>query len=45
MESKASVRYLRVSPMKARQVADLVRGKDLKEAYGILRYSTKKTSW
>ena len=44
MESKASVRYLRVSPMKARQVADLVRGKDLKEAYGILRYSTKKTS-
>jgi len=44
MESKAVIRYLRVSPMKARQVADLVRGKDLKEAYGILRYSTKKTS-
>lgn len=43
MESKAVARYIRVSPFKARQVADLVRGKDVKEAMGILRYSNKKS--
>ncbi|HBQ86958.1 MAG TPA: 50S ribosomal protein L22 [Syntrophomonas sp.] len=43
MESKAVARYIRVSPFKARQVADLVRGKDVKEAIGILRYSNKKS--
>lgn len=44
MESRAVARYLRVSPLKARQVADLVRGKDVKEALGILRYTNKKSS-
>ena len=44
MESRAIARYLRVSPLKARQVADLVRGKDVKEALGILRYTNKKSS-
>lgn len=44
MEAKAIARYLRVSPFKARQVADLVRGKDVKEALGILRYTNKKSS-
>lgn len=44
MESRAIARYLRVSPLKARQVADLVRGKDVKEAMGILRYTNKKSS-
>jgi large subunit ribosomal protein L22 len=43
VESRAVARYLRVSPFKARQVADLVRGKDVKEAIGILRYSNKKS--
>lgn len=43
MESKAVARYIRVSPFKARQVADLVRGKDTKEAIGILRYVNKKS--
>jgi large subunit ribosomal protein L22 len=43
VESKAVARYIRVSPFKARQVADLVRGKDVKEAIGILRYSNKKS--
>jgi hypothetical protein len=32
MEAKSIGRYLRVSPFKARQVADLVRGKDANEA-------------
>jgi large subunit ribosomal protein L22 len=44
MEARAIARYLRVSPFKARQVADLVRGKDVKEALGILRYTNKKSS-
>lgn len=44
MEAKAIARYIRVSPLKARQVADLVRGKDVKEALGILRYTNKKSS-
>lgn len=44
MEAKAIARYLRVSPFKARQVADLLRGKDVKEAIGILRYTNKKSA-
>jgi large subunit ribosomal protein L22 len=44
MEAKAIARYLRVSPFKARQVADLVRGKDVREAIGILKYTNKKSS-
>lgn len=42
MESKAIAKYIRVSPFKARQVVDLVRGKDIKEARAILRYANKK---
>lgn len=41
-EAKAVARFLRVSPLKARQVADLVRGKDVDEAVSILRYLNKK---
>ena len=37
MEARAIARYMRVSPLKARQVADLVRGKNAEEAVGILR--------
>lgn len=44
MESRACARYLRVSPFKARQVADLIRGKDINEAMGILRYTSKKSA-
>jgi large subunit ribosomal protein L22 len=44
MEARAKARYLRVSPMKARQVADLIRGKNIKEVLGILRYTSKKSS-
>lgn len=44
MEAKAISRYLRVSPFKARQVADLVRGKKAEEATGILRYTNKKSA-
>jgi len=44
MEARAVARYLRVSPFKARQVANLVRGKNVGEALGILRYTNKKSA-
>jgi len=44
MEARAIARHLRVSPFKARQVADLVRGKNVDEAVGILRYTNKKSA-
>ena len=44
MDIKAVAKYIRVSPQKARLVADLVRGKSVSEAVNILRYSTKKSA-
>ena len=41
MESKASVRYVRIAPRKLRTVVDLVRGKDLGAAQGILAGNNK----
>ena len=41
MESKA---VLRVSPRKARLVADLIRGRDVGEALEILTFTQKKTA-
>lgn len=42
--AKAVARYIRVSPMKARRVIDLVRGKDLDEALAILKYAPQAAS-
>ena len=39
MEAKAVAKTIRVSPQKARLVVDLVRGKTVKEALGILEYN------
>ena len=44
MESTATVRFARVSPRKARLVADLVRGKDVAEAIEMLSFTDKKTA-
>ena len=41
---KAKAKYLRISPRKARLVADLVRGKKINEAQDILRFTIKKTA-
>jgi large subunit ribosomal protein L22 len=38
---RARLRYLRVSPQKARLVVDLVRGKKVEDALSILRFSRK----
>jgi large subunit ribosomal protein L22 len=42
MESKSLARYIRVSPQKARLVADLVRGKSVESALNTLRFMPKK---
>lgn len=39
MEAKASAKYLRISPSKAKRVVDLIRGKDLKDAQSILEFT------
>ena len=42
MEAKALARYKRISPQKARLVADLVRGKSVENALNALRFMPKK---
>lgn len=42
MEAKAVARFIRISPRKARQVIDLVRGKSVSEAYTILQFTPNK---
>jgi large subunit ribosomal protein L22 len=39
MEAKATVKYVRISPQKARRAVDLVRGRQVEEARRILRFS------
>lgn len=41
MEAKAVAKYVRISPRKVRVVMDLVRGKDVAEAYAILKFTPK----
>jgi len=42
METKAVAKYIRISPQKARLVADTVRGMNVDEAITALRYMPKK---
>ncbi len=42
MEAKAIAKYIRVSPQKARLVADNILGKPVEEAINILRFTPKK---
>ncbi|MBZ0263701.1 50S ribosomal protein L22 [bacterium] len=44
MEAKATARFVRVAPRKARLVADMVRGKTAGNAQGILTHSAKKAA-
>jgi len=44
VESKAIVKFVRVSARKARLVADLVRGRDVSEAIEVLSFTDKKTA-
>ena len=42
MQSVATLRNLRIAPRKVRLIADLIRGKSIREAETILRFTTKK---
>lgn len=44
MEVKAIGRHIRMSPQKARLVADMIRGKDVREAISILAFSKKRSA-
>jgi large subunit ribosomal protein L22 len=44
MEAKAVVKYVRISPQKARLVVDLVRGKKVGDASTILDFTPKKAA-
>jgi len=44
MEARAVAKYIRVSPQKARLVIDLIRGKNVSDALGVLNLNTKAIS-
>ena len=44
MEAKASARFVHVTPMKARRVVNLIRGKQAEEALAILKFAPQGAS-
>jgi large subunit ribosomal protein L22 len=44
MKASATAKYIRISPIKLKPVVNLVRGKDLKEALNILKFTPGKGS-
>ncbi|MBM3325973.1 MAG: 50S ribosomal protein L22 [Calditrichaeota bacterium] len=44
LEARAIARWVRMTPRKMRLVADLVRGRNVRDAVNILQYSTKRAS-
>ncbi|MCA1616654.1 MAG: 50S ribosomal protein L22 [Acidobacteria bacterium] len=44
MEARASAKYLRGSPQKARLVVDMIRGKNVNEALAVLMYTNKRAA-
>lgn len=44
MEARAGVKQIRISPQKARLVADLIRGKEVEVALNHLRFMPKKAA-
>jgi large subunit ribosomal protein L22 len=44
MEARASARFVRVTPMKARRVVDLIRGLPAAEAQAVLRFAPQAAS-
>jgi large subunit ribosomal protein L22 len=44
MEARATAKYIRLSPQKARLVVDLIRGKNAGEAISILQFTKKRAS-
>ena len=44
MEAKATAKYVRISPRKARIVAEIIKGKPVEDALNILKYTPKKAA-
>jgi large subunit ribosomal protein L22 len=44
MEARASAKFLRGSPQKARLVVDMIRGKNVNEALAVLTYTNKRAA-
>ena len=44
MEAKAQARFIRVTPMKARRVVDLIRGKQAMQALAVLEFAPQAAS-
>jgi large subunit ribosomal protein L22 len=44
MEAKATAKYVKGSPQKARLVIDLIRGKQVEEALSVLRFSPRRSA-
>ena len=44
MEAKAVARFVRVTPMKARRVVDIIRGKSVPEAQAMMRFAPQSAS-
>ena len=44
MEARASAKYLRGSPQKARLVIDMIRGKNVNEALAVLQFTNKRAA-
>ena len=44
MDARASAKYLRGSPQKARLVVDMIRGKNVNEALAVLQYTNKRAA-
>jgi large subunit ribosomal protein L22 len=42
MEARAQARYIRISPRRVRQVVDLIRGNDIREAEAILMVTPQR---
>src|SRR3990172_5613317 len=45
VEARAIARYMRLSPQKARLVVDLIRGKEVGSALGLLRFTKKRAAF
>jgi large subunit ribosomal protein L22 len=43
-EAKAIAKHILISPRKAREVVNLIRGKDIREALAILKYTPRRAS-
>ena len=41
MEVKATAKYIRIAPRKIRIVMNLIRGKSIREAFAILKFTPK----